>query len=769
MPRRLTQAEIDAAGGGVPVAAPGPRKMTSAEIAAAGGGEDAPAQAFGEGLADSATFGAGKEFLKGFYQGSGTAATPEQAAAQMSGRAEVNPLAHGAGEFAGFFTPGPGAISAAAKGGAAALKVGKFATRAAQGGIEGGIFGLSAAINDETMGDPQLTAEHLAAGTFGGALAGAGVNTVFGKFGDLGRSALIKAFGGTAVKDKLGEMAENMVMRSVTNASDMTKKRLRGRANEVGRFAIDEGFTKGGAGFATASERAATRADDAWQSIEGSLDVADTMVPFEPSRAAVRMQTIVDEMKNNPAMGAARTKLQTFVDEFTHASPNAPKTFAKAWETASDTLDEVGEKFPTKGLKSKLFKMRGELQDEIFQQVAAVDPKLGEGLKTANRDYANAATFRDLAMKKADSVGRGFNISDVGAGGAALAAGAGPLGLVAPFITRAARERGGFVVASAMDALSNSGALPKIANSFQLLMKSRLATPGFAGPFRAALETAAANGAESLLQTHLSMAHDPEYMAAVGLEHEDPQTVASHVDRAHRLAQLSNTVDEAGQEADQSVMRALTGGESPKLTRRDASREEFESIKAKLKVMAADDGAIRKQLTDLAPTTSGLATTAITAGAEHLLATAPRNPTENLPPALQRPWKPGAGELRSWFRRVETVADPRSVLEAMNGGIVSSEAIDTLRQVYPRLYRDFQEKMTERLSAWDKPLDRARRGRISQLLGSLDNPAVAQLIQAAHARSNPPAGGAAVGGPDGREKIDVDKNLQTQAQRLENR
>jgi hypothetical protein len=281
------------------------------------------------------------------------------------------------------------------------------------------------------------------------------------------------------------------------------------------------------------------------------------------------------------------------------------------------------------------------------------------------------------------------------------------------------------------------------------------------------LETAAASGAMDLLQVHTGLAQNPEYMASIGLEHEPAEAVPEHLDKANRLGALSNAMDESGQEVERSLARVFgeQPGRPPAERPREHTRAEYDRIRVQLEKLTKDDGASRKALSELAPTTAGLAQMTILTGAQYLLDKAPQDPTAGLPPALRRPWEPSKTDLRDWFRRVDAVADPRSVLDEMGRGAVSAEALEVMRTVYPQILRDIQDRMMARLAAWDKPMDRKLRGQVEQIVGNLGDPAVTQLIQAAHLRSIPPKQGT----PDGREKLDVERNQQTQAQRLEGR
>ena len=768
-----------------------PAGKTRAELEAMGGKPlDEPtdfagaAQAGVEGLVRSASFGLLDPTVEAYSQGRGEAPGAVQA------RREAHPVAAGVGEVAGLFTPGPGLVGkvGAAAGGLAKTVRG---ARLISGATEGGLWGLSAAMNEEHMNNPDSDGEHIAAGVLGGALMGMGVNTVFGKVGDLGKSALVKAFGGKALSTSLDSLAEQAVMRSIAKPADYGNRQLKQRAGAVARQAIDEGYTAGIPSLEKASGRANTHVAQLQGQIQSALDQLDSSgAKFDPVRAAARLQPEIDAMGANPSLTGTRDKLQKFVDELsgvgTPAVPaqpiffnglrvidpktglqamsvpipgvpgSGPETFNKAWETVREAS---ADKHP------EVFKyLRQELRQELFDQAAQSNPKLSVALKDLSRTQANALEFRTLATQQSTKEGLG--------GMALPLAGLithGPLGAATGFAVKAgakvAGERGGFAVASALDALAKNGTLPKIAQGFQLLMKTRLADVGFGGPFRAVLETASAKGAMDLLQTHLSLAkQDPEYLQAVGLEPEDPSTVASHTDRANRLAGLSGGLGAASQEIDKSVGRLLgeQPGRAPIVKNREPSQAEYEGMLKKLKILGSN-AENNQHLADLAPNTAIAAQMTTLNAAKYLLDQAPVNPYEGLPPALQRPWMPSKGELRSWFRRVATVSDPRSVLESMSQGGVTAEQVATLQAVYPKIHKEFQEKMRERLSAWDKPLNRGQRAQVSLLLGDLEDPAVTQLIQAVHQRSIPPMAGK----PDQRQNIDAAKNEQTQAQRME--
>jgi hypothetical protein len=152
---------------------------------------------------------------------------------------------------------------------------------------------------------------------------------------------------------------------------------------------------------------------------------------------------------------------------------------------------------------------------------------------------------------------------------------------------------------------------------------------------------------------------------------------------------------------------------------------------------------------------------------------APKSPwgDDSTPEALQRPWHPSDSELEKWYKYVRTVDNPHSVLDSLRDGRISSEQVETLKQVYPKVLADIQEKMMAKLALHNKPLDYQQRAALKALFGNAFDLSASNdysLIQGIHKASI----GESKPGPspgDGRQKVDQEANLQTQAQRLEGR
>ncbi len=717
---------------------------------------DHPIEAFSRGVLDTATGGLSTAALNGIEGGN-------QVNRQL---AEENPIARPAGQIAGFLVPTPAGALAGGAGKAASVAA-KAAPRLASGITEGGIWGLGSAISEDAMGDPQQAGEHYAAGILGGALAGGVLNPVLGKVGDVGKSVLMKAFGGQAIQDKLGAMAEEQVMRTIATPSDMLRRNMKSRSSEVARQALDEGLVGGFKTTAQGAGMAAEKAQQAYADVLTGIEAADMTGAFVPDHVSVRMQPIIDEMKGNPAMSAIKDRIESLAEQFKTENGNAPKTFQKAWETTQDMLASIGPAEP-KGLKSELFKVRKVLQDEVFAQANSLNPGLGDQIQAANRQYANFASFKELAGKAATR-----NMGDHG-NGLLDAIGLftrGPMGLVEGAAINAGRtavrERGGFAMASALDAIAQNKTFGRIADALQKTVQHGLeSSPAFGGPFRAMLETASADGAQKLMETHLRLANtEPSYLMSVNMPPETPGVVPEYADKAHRLGQLYQAVDNSGAAVDASIQRFLgtKAGRAPEVENRNVTAAEFADLKQKLKTLQ-NSNQINPKISEIAPSTAMSASMATGAAAKYLLDKAPIDPNENKPVALQRPWQPGADELRRWSRCVSAVANPLLVLEQMREGRVTPEALDAVKTVYPRIFADFQAKLQDHLAQMTTPLDRTRLQRANQILEDPGDRDIDALIQGIHAASIPQQ---APKKPDARQDVDQTKNQMTQAQRLE--
>lgn len=96
--------------------------------------------------------------------------------------------------------------------------------------------------------------------------------------------------------------------------------------------------------------------------------------------------------------------------------------------------------------------------------------------------------------------------------------------------------------------------------------------------------------------------------------------------------------------------------------------------------------------------------------------TMPKPAEPPVPGQAHMPWIPSRAQINSWSRRVEAAEDPAQVLEdVVNGGHLSIEAVETIREVYPRLYQEAQFRAIEAAQNLTEPMPYHRRVQLSVL------------------------------------------------------
>lgn len=116
-------------------------------------------------------------------------------------------------------------------------------------------------------------------------------------------------------------------------------------------------------------------------------------------------------------------------------------------------------------------------------------------------------------------------------------------------------------------------------------------------------------------------------------------------------------------------------------------------------------------------------------------------------PLSRAQWRPAPAEIDRFARRVRAANDPIGVLDDVSRGVVTAEAVDTLREVYPRLYEEARSHLLMRAPDVREALPHQLVVRMSALfdvpLISSMEPETIAAIQAIAPLSTPPAGGPA--------------------------
>lgn len=119
---------------------------------------------------------------------------------------------------------------------------------------------------------------------------------------------------------------------------------------------------------------------------------------------------------------------------------------------------------------------------------------------------------------------------------------------------------------------------------------------------------------------------------------------------------------------------------------------------------------------------------------------APKDPNEGLSlNPLIDDWQPSDAELAKWERYAAAVADPLSVVEEMQQGMITPEGVEALRTVYPAVYTEVQQAFATRIGELRQQLPYKERLNLSTLMDLPVDPSTTPqfvaAMQAAHGQA----------------------------------
>jgi hypothetical protein len=148
----------------------------------------------------------------------------------------------------------------------------------------------------------------------------------------------------------------------------------------------------------------------------------------------------------------------------------------------------------------------------------------------------------------------------------------------------------------------------------------------------------------------------------------------------------------------------------------------------------------------------------------------PKVPPEN--PLVASHWEPTAHDISRWAKYVRAAEEPLSVLEDLQAGRVSVEAVETLEALYPDLFGEIQQTVLDRVMESKKPLPYQKRLVLSVLFKVQVEPSTApefvfalQQMHQANAEQGQGAGLPQSGGQLSADSV----SPATKGQRLEGR
>lgn len=648
------------------------------------------------------------------------------------------------------------------------------------GAAEGTLYGLGTMISEATLGDPSLNAEKLAAVT-GAGIFGAGLSAVTHGTG----SALAKAFGGKTMQSMLDDVANAGLRAQLGSKKVMNARGLHGdEADKVFEYARKNGLVSAGDTVETFLDRVTKHREGigaetgevlrkASERTVRGLDGKDVQQPFIPdstwtSKFADRVRKeLLPELARSPGAKGVVSRIEGELESL----QKGDWTVADAWKFQSELKKSIGYGEQSGVLKEGLGKFRSLLRDEIKTQANTVSPHFGAQLDDLSNKYRTAKSLEELGLeqvKRAEANGA-LGAKDL----LAAAVIGGPGGIGAAVASKMARERGGFLVSAMADKIASSKSLQRMAGALKNSVQS-LDTQGMLGAYRPVLMTAFARGEAALLAAHVQLAQtDPEYLPRMGMLAEEGDAANQYAEKAVALEAVGRAIEKHDYEVDAAAAKFL-GKQPGAYAAASPSTPSMADLEKRLtRLTTALQNPETVDVSGLASTAPGLAMqTSIQAqnAAGFLLSKAPKNPNAGLP-AFHQPWVVSQAELAKFYRYVDAAERPVDVLRNLaKNGSVTKEEVETLRTLYPRLIEDYKTKMMNRLLEYKEPLTYNQRRALGKLFGdgfAQTDPRRTALLQAMHAGSmneqqNPP-------GRDGRQSQTQEDNLQTQAQRIENR
>lgn len=722
-----------------------------------------PGQAFLEGAARTATLGLSDRIIREFSD------TPVE---EIKVRKELNPFASAAGEVAGFIpmAVGTGGTGAAATAGRVALRE----------GITGGLAGLGQAISESTLENQQLTAETIASHVATGAFLGAGTSGVMSGLSK-GASAIVKKVGGGSLSDVLENAAYAIESGQLAKGNLQGLKRLEekgGSLKEVIDFARERGVPLDMAAK-DAPEITQRLLDSAHEATKNLMQKVDEVAPLAGAEKDALISSVESKIRQRfDGRIAAEKDVDAFVNEWiTPLKQREDVTFQKLYDLQSDIRDKIEQ--GDANLKKNVFDIgRKELRDALFSKVESTGVAQPGELMQLQKDFAKAKFLNTTAKSQAlrAQAAPMFSLTDL-IKGAAWGSGNPVTGMLGAFGAKIAREKGPSLATAGLRLLSGSKTLTGTGKVLSERLNQILSVaPDALGPFKARLVAAASHGPDALLQEHVALAKGAtgeDYLGRMGLSNETPEETDAAM---HRLSVL-DSVQAAEAEKQASLARAADGlfsGKVGAVKMPVLSPKDFEKSRDSIKELLNDPekafASIPGDLNASAPGVANGAVATVLKAAQFLDSKLPKNPYEGLPKSVAQEWKPSAVDIDRFNRYKQAVESPEAVLNNMAKGYISPEQTEVLKTIYPALYEDLRQKISERLMAQTKPVSYQQKMAFAAILGPGAigmSPQQVQILQQATNQLNSGTNGGSR--PDGRQVVDQEKNLKTQSQRLEER
>lgn len=623
----------------------------------------------------------------------------------------------------------PGGPVATLGRGAGALAKAPVASAALRGAAEGAAIGAGDLISEEGLGRAEFTASAVAAHVGMGAILGGAASGIFGvipKAVPAMQKGLEKIPGKAKIRQFLRELSDDQAIKATVGHQKRAFKQLEGKGlyDDAADFIRSEAGLSLGDSTASMAEKipaAVARINKQLDDVVAKIDELSGGAGVDPARVAMRLRDIAKERFSTQSDKSVRAWLLGQADEL---DAMGEISFARgvverrgAQRAASYNALEPKPMALAKRLKAQAW---NDVMDELARPHLKKAGMAGDAWRKLRRkDWVGIELSKFAEDRVSGDLANSFlSISDIMTGGGVGVATASPLAGAAAALGRKAVKHWGHAAASLA---ADRATKIRFLQSAQVQVGQRVQ-----------------GGIERMLSGVKPGPVRPASVYALSdfMLSQEGKAGASMQEAAKlRVAELDRMQADPQYLADR--VAAAIGG------------------------MEGD-----------APNTSTALAGKAAAAVQFLASKAPRPSGVTLQPQLDNErWMPSRAEAAKFSRYWAAVMDPLSIIDELEAGVLSSEAVEALRAVYPELLELIATEIQMQAAASNKPISYATKVQLSMLLG---RPLAASLTPEAIARrqsyaARNPTDGQGGGGTRlaGIDKLNLSDSIGSRTQQLE--
>lgn len=605
--------------------------------------------------------------------------------------------------------------------------VARAATAAAQGAVEGSLFGVGQAVSESSIKDVPLTAERILAAAGHGALLGGGLGGGVSVLGSVVRGAASKA----------GEVGAGLLGREAQLAGELAASVPRGEGTVmalVDRYGREQAIKATGA-------------------TQAMVERLQTMAPEMEQRIVTRFLDALPE-----ALGKRPGSLLNAAEK----AAGAERLVQKDGERMAGLLDELS----TSGAKSETTKIISEFRQKVAAETAsAISPdaqraarEMNEWLTSAEQKIAEGdvkALWKaseelraDIALGKDSGRLAGWKnglhkamVDEIEVTGQRAAADA-----IGPEF--AARWKNAAADYQASNWLAEATREGKRAASSASPISDALSDIGFVGNLAAGGLGGLPTAVGGALLQNLIKRYGSDVAANVAravTKGEGVHAIDQAIERlaGDKIARLVGVGRGAVEQLPQATTPTALAVEKAVKGRSDEPTgtiaQRFQATKQALidqaPARAAQAQKLAVELDQVAPGLGQATADRVQAAQEFLLSKLPQRPERpSLQPSKERQREPSFDEQQKFLRYARAVDDPLSVLDDARRGKLRPEAVEALKAVYPTIYEGLRAQVHEAVAAKGDRLSYSERVRLGRLLDLPTDPSMEPAASRAYQR-----------------------------------